>query len=122
VDGGVTSNTPVATAIELGASRVIVLPTGVACALAAPPRGMVAVALHALTLLIARQLVSDVQRLRDRSEIVVVPPLCPLAVSSYDFSQGGELIDRAAESTTRWLDDGWLRNSTVPGPLQPHHH
>lgn len=122
VDGGVTSNTPIATAIELGASRVIVLPTGIACALDAPPRGMVAVALHALTLLIARQLVLDVGRLRDRAEIVVVPPLCPLAVSSYDFSRGRELIDRAAESTARWLDGGGLRSPGVIGPLQPHHH
>jgi NTE family protein len=122
VDGGVTSNTPIATAIELGAARVIVLPTGIACALTAPPRGMVAVALHALTLLIARQLVSDVAQLRDRAEIVVVPPLCPLDVSSYDFSRGGELIDRAAESTARWLDGGGLRNPSTAGPLQPHHH
>jgi NTE family protein len=122
VDGSVTSNTPIATAIELGASRVIVLPTGVACALDAPPRGMFAVALHALTLLIARQLVSDVERLRDRAQMMVVPPLCPLAVSAYDFSRGGELVDRAAESTARWLDDGGLRNSGIAGVLQPHHH
>ena len=122
VDGSVTSHTPIASAIELGASRVIVLPTGMACALDAPPRGMVAVALHALTLLIARQLVSDVERLRDRAQVVVVPPLCPLAVSSYEFSHGGDLIDRAAESTARWLDSGGLRNPGLPGPLQPHHH
>ncbi len=122
VDGGVTSNTPIATAVELGASRVIVLPTGIACALSAPPRGMVAVALHALTLLIARQLVSDVARLRDRAEVVVVPPLCPLDVSSYDFSHGGELIDRAAESTAQWLDGGGLRRPASPEPLLPHHH
>jgi NTE family protein len=83
---------------------------------------MVAVALHALTLLIARQLVSDVERLRDRAQVVVIPPLCPLAVSSYDFSRGGELIDRAAESTVRWLDGGGLRSPGVPGPLVPHHH
>jgi NTE family protein len=43
------------------------LPTGIACGLDAPPRGMGAVALHALTLLIARQLASDVERLRDRA-------------------------------------------------------
>jgi NTE family protein len=122
VDGGVTSNTPIATAIELGASRVIVLPTGMACALDAPPSGIVAAVLHALTILIARQLASDVARLRDRAEMVVVPPLCPLAVSSYDFSRGGELIDRAAESTARWLGDGGLRNPTTAGSLFPHHH
>jgi NTE family protein len=122
VDGGVTSNTPIATAVELGATRVIVLPTGIACALSAAPCSMVAVALHALTLLIARQLVSDVERLRHQAEIVVVPPLCPLDVSSYDFSRGGELIDRAAEATARWLDGGGLRHPGIAGPLQPHHH
>ncbi len=122
VDGGVTSNTPIVTAVELGANRVIVLPTGIACALTTPPRGMIAVALQALTFLIARQLVSDVERLRDRTEIVVVPPLCPLDVSSYDFSRGGELIDRAAESTAQWLEGGGLRSPTFPGPLLPHHH
>jgi NTE family protein len=122
VDGGVTSNTPIGTALELGASHVIVLPTGTACALDTPPRGMAAVALHALTLLIARQLVSDVERLRDRAQMAVVPPLCPLAVSSYDFSRGGELIDRAAESTARWLDGGGLRHLEIPVALRPHHH
>jgi NTE family protein len=83
---------------------------------------MVAVALHALTRLIARQLVSDVQRLRYRAQMVVVPPRCPLAVSSYEFSRGGDLIDRAAESTARWLDSGGLRNPGLPGPLQPRYH
>ncbi len=122
VDGAVTSNTPIGTAVDLGASRVVVLPTGIACALSAPPHGMIAVVLHALTLLVARQLVTDVERLRDRAEIVVVPPLCPLDVSSYSFSRGGELIDRAAESTARWLDGGGLRTPGAVGSLVPHHH
>lgn len=122
VDGGVTSNTPIATAIALGASEVIVLPTGVACALAAAPRGVIAVALHALTLLIARQLVSDIERLGPRARIVVVPPLCPLAVSSYDFTSAPEMIERAAESTARWLDGGGLGSATAIGTLRPHRH
>jgi NTE family protein len=122
VDGAVTSNTPIGTAVDLGASPVIVLPTGIACALSAPPHGMIEAVLHALTLLVARQLVTDVERLRHRAEIVVVPSLCPLDVSSYDFSRGGELIDRAAESTARWLDGGGLRNPGALGSLVPHHH
>lgn len=122
VDGGVTSNTPIGTAVALGASRLIVLPTGVACALDAAPRGMVAVALHALTLLIARQLMSDVERLGQRAQIVVVPPLCPLDVSSYDFSRGGALIDRAAGATARWLADGGLNNAGMNVSLRPHRH
>jgi NTE family protein len=72
--------------------------------------------------LIARQLVSDVERLRDRIEIVVVPPLCPLDVSPYDFSHGGELIDRAGETTARWLAKDGLRHQAIPGALRAHDH
>jgi NTE family protein len=52
--------------------------------------------LHAITLLTARQLASDLERYGSEAEIITVPPLCPLAVSPYDFSRGGELIERAA--------------------------
>jgi len=122
VDGGVTNHTPLATAVSLHAKRILVLPTGFACALETAPRGMIAVALHALTLLVARQLVSDVERFQKHAHIVVVPPLCPLAVPSYDFSKSAELIERAAESTTQWLGSGGLESRDVPAALQRHHH
>ena len=55
-DGAISSNTPIKVAVAKGATRLIVLPTGYACATNTPPVGAVANALHALTLLIARQL------------------------------------------------------------------
>ena len=79
-------------------------------------------ALHALTLLVARQLVSDVERFQQRAHIVVVPPLCPLGVPSYDFSRSTELIERAAQSTTQWLDSGGLESRDVSVALNRHHH
>lgn len=36
VDGAIASNTPISVAVELGATQLIVLPTGFACSLAAP--------------------------------------------------------------------------------------
>ena len=42
IDGGVSNNTPTADAIELGAERVYVLPTGSACDLPKPPHGALA--------------------------------------------------------------------------------
>jgi NTE family protein len=60
-DGAITCNTPVNVAVALRAQRLIVLPTGYACALEAPPRGPIATALHALTLLIARQLLHELR-------------------------------------------------------------
>lgn len=122
IDGAVASNTPVRIALELGARRVLVLPTGFACALEAPPRGALACALHAINLLIAHQLVSDLERFREQAEIITVPPLCPLAVSPYDFSHAAELIERAAAQTRRWLDKGGLTRQRVPGALRGHTH
>jgi NTE family protein len=120
VDGAVASNTPIRVALELGATRLIVLPSGYACALDAPPHGAVATALHAITLLIAHQLVMDLERCGGQVEIVTVPPLCPLAVSPYDFSQADELIERAAEQTRRWLQRGGLEKRRIPGALRAH--
>jgi len=120
VDGAVASNTPIRVALELGATRMIVLPSGYACALDAPPRGAVATVLHAITLMIAHQLVVDLERCGGQAEIVTVPPLCPLAVSPYDFSRADELIDRSAEQTRRWLQRGGLEKRRIPGALRPH--
>jgi NTE family protein len=120
MDGAVASNTPVRAAVELGASRLIVLPTGYACALESPPRGAIALMLHAITLLTAHQLVTDLERYSGQVEIVTLPPLCPLAVSPYDFSHGSELIERAAAQTRRWLDQGGIEKHRIPGALRPH--
>ena len=120
MDGAVASNTPVRAAIELGAARLIVLPTGFACSLQSPPRGAIASLLHAVNLLIAHQLVSELERYGGEVEVVTVPPLCPLSVSPYDFSRAGELIERAAEQTRRWLERGGLRKHRIPGALRPH--
>lgn len=121
MDGGIASNTPISAAFFLGATRMIVLPTGVSCALRAPPRGAVAIALHALNLLAMRQLLADVDRFADRCELVVVPPLCPLATNTYDFSQTDALIRRAETATSAWLKGG-LQNKDPRWALLPHRH
>jgi NTE family protein len=122
VDGGIANNTPISTAAELHAKRVIVLPTGFSCSLDAPPRGALAMALHALNLLIARQLVTDTERLGRKARLVVVPPLCPLGVTPIDFSRSAELIDRAEKETRRWLKGGGLEREGTPGELMAHVH
>lgn len=122
VDGAVASGTPIASAVALGAERVIVLSSGLPCALTHPPAGVIQIGLHALNLLIVNQLVADLERLAGRTEVVVVPPLCPLPVSSYDFSHTGALIDRAAGSTAEWLAQGGLHRHEIPDALRPHHH
>ena len=62
-------------------------------------------ALHALSLLLHKQLAVDVERYESSIELRVLPPLCPLTVSPVDFSHSAELIDRAYNASTRWLDE-----------------
>lgn len=121
-DGAISSNTPVAVAVAKGARRLIVLPTGHACANDAPPVGAVANALHALTLLIARQLVNELENLGPDVEYYLVPPLCPLVGSPYDFSQTAGHIDRAMRSTDAWLAQNGLQRQEIPHELRPHDH
>lgn len=122
-DGAVSSNTPIKVAVDHGAQRLIVLPTGFACALDKPPVGAIANALHALTLLIARQLMTELQGLDDSIDYFVVPPLCPLVGSPYDFSHTNELIEEAAASTDAWLADGGLdRPRVIAHQLMSHKH
>jgi NTE family protein len=121
-DGAISSNTPVRVAVQKGATRLIVLPTGHACATEAPPVGAVANALHALTLLIARQLVNELENLGPGIEYYVVPPLCPLVGSPYDFSRSADHIERAILSTDAWLAQNGLAQSRIPHEMRPHSH
>jgi NTE family protein len=121
-DGAISSNTPVRVAVSKGANRLIILPTGYACAPHAPPVGAVANALHALTLLIARQLVAELEGLDPSIEYFVVPPLCPLVGSPYDFSRTADHIERAIHSTDAWLAQNGLEKSGIPEEMRPHSH
>lgn len=120
-DGGIANNTPVSVAVQEGATRLIVLPTGHACSLREPPRGAIASALHGLTLLISSQMVADLKSLDSGVEFHVVPSLCPVDVSPLDFSKTGHLIDAAEQQTSGWLEAGGLETQDIPPKLGPHH-
>jgi NTE family protein len=121
-DGAISSNTPIRVAIEKGAQRLIIMPTGFACAGSEPPVGAVATALHALTLLISRQMTTELEYIESAIEYSVVPPLCPLVGSPYDFSRSDEHIARAIRNTEAWLADGGLEKGGIPGEMRPHSH
>jgi len=84
----------------------------------------VAKALHAITLMIAWQLRHELETVPASIDVHLVPTLCPLAVSPFDFSASRELIERAVLSTRRWIDGGGLARRSGPEELAlaPHHH
>src|SRR3954453_19452675 len=94
-DGGVANNTPITHAVALGADPVVVLPTGYACDLPAAPSTALANAIHAMTLLVQQRLLHEVADYSGSAELVLLPPLCPVAVSPADFRQAADLISRS---------------------------
>jgi NTE family protein len=115
VDGGVADNAALSQAVALGADDIYVLPAGFACALQDAPTSAVATAVQALTLLIEQRLISDVAHFAGHARIKVLPPLCPLAVSSVDFRHAADLIERARAATRSWLDAG---GPSLPDPAR----
>ena len=57
--------------------------------------------MQALTFLIEQGLVVDVSQFEGPATLKVLPPLCPLAVSSVDVSHGDELIAQAGACTSQ---------------------
>lgn len=121
MDGAIAGNTPILTAAELGAERIIVLQTGYACSLDGPPKGAVARGMHALTLLISNQMERDLRLLEGKASVHISPHLCPLDVSPFDFTQAVALIERAAANTRVWIEEGGLgRRATVDEFVHDH--
>jgi NTE family protein len=105
MDGGIANHAPLSDALELGAARVYVLSTGIACDLTEPPHGALGMLLHSMSLLLMRRLQVEVELLADRAELIVLPPPCPPGASPIDFSRSDELIGRAREESTMFLDE-----------------
>jgi NTE family protein len=120
MDGGVANNTPISHAIELGASEIYVLPTGNACALTEPPSGALAMALHALSLLMQRRLIDDIEAHKEHTKLVVLPPPCPLSVQPIDFGHADLLIDRAYADASEFLDSGGAEQPPIRMRMHSH--
>jgi NTE family protein len=122
IDGGVSNNTPITDAIELGADEVYVLPTGTGCDLQEVPRGALEMILHAITLLVHRRLLIEIELLKDRTKLIVLPPPCPLRVHPGDFGEADELISRSYEDAVVYLNGVEKGELGVPIEMSMHGH
>jgi NTE family protein len=92
------------------------------CGLNTPPKGIVEMALQTLNLAVSHRLKSDMEKYGDSSEIIVLPCLCPLDISIFNFSRTDELIARSEKNITQWIQNGGMERKSDPEILRPHYH
>src|SRR6266700_1602010 len=102
MDGGVANHTPITVALELGATRIFVLPVGYPW-LNREPANALGMALHALARIVEQKLEADVAASQDLADIHVMPTPDVADVSPADFSHTAELIDWGYRSARRQL-------------------
>ncbi len=122
IDGSVTNNTPISAAITQGAKRIFVFPTGICCARKTPPKGLVEMLLQTMSIAITHRLALDIEKFEKAVEIHLLPPLCPLDVSMFNFTRTKELISRAEEKTADWIKTDGLEKKANLDTLRPHYH
>jgi predicted acylesterase/phospholipase RssA len=66
-----------------------------------------------------RRLLVEVEMLRDRAELIVLPPPCPLTIAPIDFSHADELIRRGYEDARDYLDA--VEPTNAPAPTMAMH-
>jgi NTE family protein len=122
VDGAVAASTPISVAAALAATQIIVLPCGFACALNTVSKRAIGRAIHAITLLGARELRRDYEHYSNSVVMRFAPPICPLSQSPYNYSNGADLIAKARNVTRAWIDGGGLDCGDFPNQLATHTH
>lgn len=103
IDGGVAGNIPILAALELGATRIVVLPTTSRGCAAPHPRNAWELGLHAMALMLARQAHAHLRAADGCVEMMHVPAVTGHRTNPFQFSGTVELIEAAAEQTCRWL-------------------
>jgi NTE family protein len=78
--------------------------------------------LHAMSLLVMRRLLVEVEALRERAELIVLPPPCPQPITPIDFSHTDELIRLGYEGSRDYLDAVAAGRAPVPLSLVMHDH
>ena len=118
VDGGVADMTPIAAAIEQGATQIYVLPIGYSW-LQQERSNAIGMALQALARVVEQRLHIEIAAYGHSADIRLLPTVDGPAVSPADFSRTPELISRAYRGTKRYLSrpPAEAKEKEAPAPV-----
>ena len=104
VDGGVLANLPVSQAIELGATRVYVLPA-ISNGVGSIPSGAIDMMQRSMMIATAALAKRDLDEARSCAQVHVLPVPTAAQLSMFDFGETLALMQGAYLSTEAWLHE-----------------
>ena len=116
IDGGIANHTPIAAAIEVGATRIFVLPVSYPW-LRQESTNALGMALHALARFVEQRLDAEVAAYKSVADIQVLPTLDAQAVSPADFSHTEELMTLGYKSARKYLGP-FLRTPSLASQIK----
>lgn len=111
VDGGLINNTPISTAVKLGAKRILVFPIGFPNTPEQDPKNLMEMLIRSFMYLLNRQLTADYHLYQDKVDLLIIPPPDNITVGPHDFSHSTELIEQAYLKASEWLSKGGFKHS-----------
>ena len=104
IDGGVVNNVPISRALELGATRVVVLHVGNFERPRPEPKRPIDVLLQSFSIARNHRFLDEIRTLPDTVETLILPGIDPGRLRYNDFSRSRMLIERAYAASAAYLD------------------
>lgn len=104
VDGAVVNNVPISRALELGATRVVVLHVGNFDRPRPEPKRPLDALLQSFSISRNFRFLHEAGQAAEQAELIILPAVDPGAIKHNDFSRSGQMITMAYEATRSYLD------------------
>ena len=120
MDGGVVANAPVHAALEMGARSIVLFDAGYACHLMEPPRHAASRILHAMSVMLRRQMERDVPTWQRACRCWRCRRCVQCALRRSTSRTRPALIEEGFETSRRFLRDVVVDGPGVIGELHRH--
>lgn len=114
VDGGLVNNTPISTAVKLGADNLVVFPVGYPNTPQQDPKNLEEVMARMFIYVLTRQMISDYHHYRSQVSIHVLPSINDARLDPFSFSNSKEWIELAYQRGKEWLENGGWNSLELP--------
>lgn len=105
VDGGLTANVPLKSAVHMGAGSLVVLDAGEICHRQEAPKNIASMFVASLNAVMRQRVRVEAPALASHIPILYLPTPCPVAPGLTNFSQSVALMEQAHEMAAAFLKE-----------------